>query len=205
MGAFYWERHPDGPFVTLISIATNYLHPENFDLDLLKERVKHDDDRMRVFKSDLREALRDPDRLPDSERYGYDGELFASVQYENGCDEAFLVWLWHELYGDEPFDASALTRLKALPEPFAERLQSRTRYDVGDAARAGEWGKALELLVAGLAESSAPVSRAEHDELALLLSAVGQPAAADAALGVGAGNSPATAAESTTPSSSADA
>jgi hypothetical protein len=52
------------------------------------------------------------------------------VQYENGSVEAFLVWLWHELYGDEPFDASVLTRLKALPEPFAERLHSQASHNV---------------------------------------------------------------------------
>jgi len=94
--AFYWERHPDGPFVTLISVAAKYLHPEIDDLDLLKALAKRDDvDKMLVFKSELREALRDPARLPGD-------ELFRSVQYENGGVEAFLRWLWHELYGDEP-------------------------------------------------------------------------------------------------------
>jgi hypothetical protein len=76
---------------------------------------------MLVFKSELREALRDPARLPGD-------ELSESVQHDNRSDEAFLRWLWHELYGDEPFDASILTRLKALPEPFAERW---TRGPVG--------------------------------------------------------------------------
>jgi hypothetical protein len=96
MGAFYWERHPDGPFATLMAVATNYLHPENWDLDLLKRFAKRDDlDEVRVYKSELRQALGDPARLPGD-------ELFESVQYENGCAEAFLIWLWHELYGDEP-------------------------------------------------------------------------------------------------------
>jgi hypothetical protein len=59
---FYWERQPDGPFVTLIAVATTYLHPENYDLDLLKVRAERrpDDEEMRVFKSELRQALRDP-------------------------------------------------------------------------------------------------------------------------------------------------
>jgi hypothetical protein len=43
---------------------------------------------------------------------------------------AFLRWLWHELYGDEPFDADILTRLKALPEPFAERVYWKVSSDV---------------------------------------------------------------------------
>jgi hypothetical protein len=111
---FYWERHPDGPFATLISVAASWLHPEIDDLDGLKRFAQCDDlDRARVFKSELRQALGDPALLPD-------GELFKSVQYENGSDEAFLVWLWRELYGDEPFEASTITRLKALPEPFDE-------------------------------------------------------------------------------------
>jgi hypothetical protein len=203
---FYWERHPDGPFVTLIGIATNYLHPEWYDLDLLKGLAKRDnDDEMQIFKSELREALRDPARLPRSERYGHDGELSESVQYDHGSDVAFLVRLWYELYGDEPFEASALTRLKALPEPFAERLHGMARWDVRDAVRAGECDKALELLLAGLAESNAPVSPAEHESLAALLSTIGQPGADATALSVSASDSPALAPNRRTPSSSADA
>ena len=167
MGAFYWERHSDGPFATLIAVATSWLHPEIDDLDGLKRFVKSDDiDKARVFKSELRQALGDPALLPD-------GELYKSVQYENGCAEAFLIWLWHELYGDEPCEASVLTRLKALPEPFAERLDGRASYNIYKAARAGEWDNALEMLLAGLVESNAPVSPAEHAELTVLLSATG--------------------------------
>jgi hypothetical protein len=165
---FYWERHPDGPFVTLIAIATTWLHPEAWDLDGLRRFAMCADlDHARVFKSELRQALRDPAQLPDD-------ELFKSVQYENGSVEAFLIWLWHELYGDEPFEASVLTRLKALPEPFAERLDSGASHNVYEAACAGEWDNALEMLLAGLAASSAPVSAAEHDELITLLSAIGR-------------------------------
>lgn len=99
MAPFYWERHPDGPFATLIAVTTTYLDPEDYDLDSLKELAKREDDeKMRVFKSELREALRDPSQLPDD-------ELWESVEYADGSDEAFLRRLWHELYGDEPFDA----------------------------------------------------------------------------------------------------
>jgi hypothetical protein len=175
---FYWERHPDGPFATLISVATNYLHPENWDLDLLKRFSNRDDfDEARVFKSELREALRDPDQLPRR-------ELSASVQYENGSAEAFLIWLWHELYGDERFEASTLTRLKALPEPFAERLSGGSGCNVSKAASAGEWDEALEMLLAALAESSVPVSPAEREELTALLTSIGQPVGAISALSV---------------------
>jgi hypothetical protein len=175
---FYWERHPDGPFVTLIGVAGNYLDPENYDLDDLKALAERGNDKMKVFKSELREALRDPSQLPGD-------ELFESVEYANGSDEAFLVWLWHELYGDEPFEASNLTRLMALPEPFTERLHWQASYDVRRAAGAGEWDKALGLLLAGLAESSVPVvTPVEREELAALLTAVGQPTAAISALSV---------------------
>lgn len=100
MAPFYWERHPDGPFVTLIAVATTYLHPENYDLDSLKELAKREDDEeMRVFKSELRAALRDPSQLPED-------ELSESVQYDDGSSEAFLERLWRDLYDDEPLDAT---------------------------------------------------------------------------------------------------
>lgn len=95
MAPYYWERHPDGPFATLIAVATNYLGPENYDFDSLKSLTERQDQpRMRVFKSELREALRDPSQLPED-------ELSSSVQYEDGSPEAFLIRLWRELYGDE--------------------------------------------------------------------------------------------------------
>ena len=95
MASFYWERHPDGPFATLIAIATTYLGPEDYDLDSLKTLAQREDQpRTQVFKSELREALRDPSQLPGD-------ELSRSVQYEDGSPEAFLRNLWHELYGDE--------------------------------------------------------------------------------------------------------
>src|ERR1700722_6853745 len=95
MAPFYWERHPDGPFATLIAVASNYLDPENYDLDALKVLAKRDGEpRMQVFKSELREALGDPSQLPGD-------ELFESVEYADGSDEAFLRRLWHDLYGDE--------------------------------------------------------------------------------------------------------
>ena len=40
------------------------------------------------------------------------GERLAAVQYDNGSSETFLRWLWHELYGDEPFDADSFSGLQ---------------------------------------------------------------------------------------------
>jgi hypothetical protein len=94
MASFYWERDPNGPFATLIRVASTYLHPENYDLDSLTRLAKREDDHeMRVFKSELREALSHPSRLPGD-------ELSWAVQYDEGSDEAFLRQLWHDLYGD---------------------------------------------------------------------------------------------------------
>ena len=181
MSPLYWERRPDGPFVTLIAVAANYLNPESYELDCLKRLAKREgDEEMRVFKSELRQALRDPGQLPGD-------ELFEHVAYDHGSDEAFLRWLWYELYGDQPFDADVLTRLKALPEPFAGRLRWvpwRARFDVGDAARAGDWGQALDFLLAALITSSVPVSPAERDELRAMLEAAERPARTAAGLNV---------------------
>ena len=88
MAPYYWERHPGGPFVTLITVATTYLDPENYDLDSLENlaRRRGGDEQMRVFKNELRQALADPGQLPGD-------ELSEHVQYDNGSDEAFLCWL----------------------------------------------------------------------------------------------------------------
>jgi hypothetical protein len=95
MAPFYWERHPNGPFATLIEVATTYLDPENYDLEELKSLARREDDEeMRVFKSELREAVKNPGQLPGN-------ELSEAVQYEDGSPEAFLGRLWRDLYGDE--------------------------------------------------------------------------------------------------------
>jgi hypothetical protein len=95
MPRFYWKRHPNGPFARLIEIATTYLDPENYDLEELQSLARREDDEeMRVFKSELRAAVKDPSQLPGN-------ELSESVHYEDGSPEAFLNRLWRDLYGDE--------------------------------------------------------------------------------------------------------
>jgi hypothetical protein len=65
----------------------------------LKKLAKREDDQeMRVFKAELRQAIRNPYLLPGD-------ELSESVEYDDGSDEAFLRRLWRHLYGDEPVDA----------------------------------------------------------------------------------------------------
>lgn len=98
MGEFYWKRCPEGPFTTLIRIATTYLHPEADDLESLQRLAKREnDEEMNAFKVELREAIKDPDQLPDD-------ELSKHVRYEDGSPGAFMRRLWRDLYGDEPVD-----------------------------------------------------------------------------------------------------
>jgi hypothetical protein len=99
---FYWERHPDGPFATLIAVAATYCSPDADadDYDRLKRLAKREDnEQMRVFKAELRQALTDPSQLPA-------GELDDAVEYDDGSDEKFLRGLWRDLYGDEPIASS---------------------------------------------------------------------------------------------------
>ncbi len=111
MSPFYWERHPYGAFGTRIAVAATYLEPENYDLDSFKALAKlQDDEEMRVFKSELRQALKDPSQLPGD-------ELSEAVEYDNGSDEAFLRWLWHELHGDEPVDSTPSCPRPSRPRP----------------------------------------------------------------------------------------
>jgi hypothetical protein len=96
----YWARNPQGPFATLIALAAAYCHPEAYDgayadLTTRARSAVPDDEQIRVFREELREALADPSRLPDD-------ELFKAVDYGDGSDEAFLRRLWRDLYGDEP-------------------------------------------------------------------------------------------------------
>jgi hypothetical protein len=100
VGAFYWERHPDGPFATLIAVAATYFTPEAYDgaYDDLISRARApepDDEEIRAFKAEVQQALADLGQLPGD-------ELFNAVDYGDGSDEAFLRRLWHDLYGDQP-------------------------------------------------------------------------------------------------------
>lgn len=102
MSPLYWERHPAGPFATLIRVATTYCSPDADEeaYEGLKRLAKREnDEEMRVFKAELREALRDPTQLPHD-------ELSQSVEYDDGSNEAFLRRVWRDLYGDEPVDAT---------------------------------------------------------------------------------------------------
>lgn len=96
MADFYWNRHPGGPFATLIAVTTGYLCPEWACPALLRRRASGEpDEEMRPFKAQLREAVLHPERLPGD-------ELAWNVLHDYGSDAAFLEQLWRYLYGAEP-------------------------------------------------------------------------------------------------------
>jgi hypothetical protein len=72
-------------------------------------------------------------------------------------------------------DNEMMDRVNALPNRFAGRLEPATFNQVRSAARAGEWGEAVDNLIAGLAETRAVVTAAERHELRALLAAMGLP------------------------------
>lgn len=114
-----WTRNPYGPLATLIRIATIYLHPEFCDREALQQRAQRDSDpEIRVFKAELRAALRDPAQLPGD-------ELSVNVQYDDGSDEAFLAALWLDLYGDEPSTAAGPDGLDEVLDRHLEEMRHR--------------------------------------------------------------------------------
>ena len=91
----FWKRHPDGPFATLVRVASTYLHPEADDLESIQRLAKREDGpEMRVFKDELRQAVVPPPaRAPaTSSRH---------VRYDDGSPEKFLRRLWVDIFGDE--------------------------------------------------------------------------------------------------------
>lgn len=63
----------------------------------------------------------------------------------------------------------AQVALEHLPERYADRLPEQDRRDAAEFRDAGEWGELVELLVASLHATQAPISAAERDELRRLM------------------------------------
>jgi hypothetical protein len=72
-------------------------------------------------------------------------------------------------------DNEMMDRVNALPGRFADRLDPTDIDDVREAAHAGEWGEAVDVLISSLAETRAAVTTAERDELSTLLDVMGLP------------------------------
>lgn len=59
-----------------------------------------------------------------------------------------------------------------LPAHFRARLNPDTYADINRSVRVGEWGEALEQLVAALRQTNVPITIQERDELNDLFTAV---------------------------------
>jgi hypothetical protein len=97
-GPRYWQDQPDTPFATLLTVISAYCEPEADAYEELVEaaRTPGMDSRMPRFKTELREAIADPGRIPDEHA------LSAAASHEDGSDRAFLRRLWRDLYPNEP-------------------------------------------------------------------------------------------------------
>jgi hypothetical protein len=200
---FYWERHPDGPFATLIAVAATYCSPEAYDgayADLISRAQAPDpgDDEIRVFTAELQQALADPGQLPGD-------ELSDAVEYGDGSDEAFLRRLSHDLYGAGPcpdglagrppanradpgMPGAAAGQHRVLDAAYYEDLAGRLyglligledRLDRQDARQlhhvieVGEYGLALEDIAGTLAQASTPITDQERSDMLALTATMG--------------------------------
>jgi hypothetical protein len=72
-------------------------------------------------------------------------------------------------------ESEVIERAEALPELFASRVRPDDLDGLRSMAGAGEWQELVDLLVASLAVTGAPVTAAERDELRSLLAAMNLP------------------------------
>jgi hypothetical protein len=79
-------------------------------------------------------------------------------------------------------ESEVIERTEALPERYADRVRPEDLDGLRSMAGGGEWQELVELLVASLILTRAPVSTGERDELRSLLEAMDLPAEALAEL-----------------------
>jgi hypothetical protein len=72
-------------------------------------------------------------------------------------------------------ESEVIARAEALPELFAARVRPEDLDGMRSMAGAGEWQELVDLLVASLGVTRAPVTVAERDELRSLLAAMSLP------------------------------
>jgi hypothetical protein len=66
-------------------------------------------------------------------------------------------------------------RANELPAQYKARLRAQSFEDVNLSIRVGEWGEALDNLIAALCKDNTPITPEEHDELHALLTAIHLP------------------------------
>lgn len=81
-------------------------------------------------------------------------------------------------------ESEVIERVEALPELYADRVRPEDLDGMRSMAGAGEWQELIDLLVASLGLTRAPVTAAERDELRSLVAAMNMPDGAITALNV---------------------
>jgi hypothetical protein len=81
-------------------------------------------------------------------------------------------------------ESEVIERAEALPDLFAGRVRPEDLDGLRSMARAGEWRELVDLLVASLGSTGAPVTAEERGELRSLLAAMDMPDAPLAGLAV---------------------
>jgi hypothetical protein len=72
-------------------------------------------------------------------------------------------------------ESEVIERTQALPDLFAGRVRPEDLDGMRSMARAGEWRELVDLLVASLGSTGAPVTAGERGELRSLLAAMDMP------------------------------
>jgi hypothetical protein len=97
----YWLKDRSAPFATFLAVIETYYHPEvrNDNFDELVDMARHGGGGAKIatFKEELA-------RLVSGDREGLrPNAISAAAEYDEWeSDEEFLLWLWRELYPDEP-------------------------------------------------------------------------------------------------------
>jgi hypothetical protein len=72
-------------------------------------------------------------------------------------------------------ESEVIERAESLPELYADRVRPEDLDGMRSMAGAGEWQELVDLLIASLSLTQAPVTAGERDELRSLLQAMDMP------------------------------
>lgn len=81
-------------------------------------------------------------------------------------------------------ESEVIEHTEALPDRYANRVRPEDLDGMRSMAEGGEWQELVDILIASLALTQAPVTRDERDELNSLLEAMDMPTIALAGLNV---------------------
>ena len=81
-------------------------------------------------------------------------------------------------------ESEVIQLAEALPDVYADRVRPEDLEGMRSMAGAGEWHELVDLVVASLGLTRAPVTAAERDDLRSLLAAMNMPDGAISALNV---------------------